>query len=100
LPIRQFVEWMNQQCPELDYGPVSNQNRGSAQWPAQHFAMGVSAGLRALHDAGRIELSYSSDATDIWFLTSVDAHEIRDRISLVRSGGGRRDSHSQQRTGQ
>lgn len=84
LPIRQFVEWMNKHCPELDYGWVSMQNRGSAQWPAQHFSVGISAGLRALHDNGRIELSYSSDATDIWFLDSVAAHEIRESVSLAK----------------
>ena len=84
LPMKKFVEWMNYKCPELDYGPISRQNMGSAQLPAQHFSMGVSAGLRALHEAGRIELSYSSDATDVWFLGRVDAHEIRDRVSLAR----------------
>ncbi|MBS4022305.1 MAG: hypothetical protein KGZ79_07770 [Dethiobacter sp.] len=83
LPIRQFVEWMSVHCPELDYGQISMQSKGSAQWPKQHFSTGISAGLRSLHDMKKIELLYSNDATDIWYLTTVDAHEIKDRVSAV-----------------
>lgn len=87
IPFRQFMEWLNQHCPELDFGEIAKNNIGKAQINTQSLSIGLSAGLRTLHDTGKIKLIYTSDTRDTWFLTKANTHDIHEQISEISIGG-------------
>lgn len=89
IPFKNFMSWLSKNCPELDYGELSRNNRGSAEYNEQHLSLALSAGLRALHDSGKIKLSYIRDAKDIWYLSAATSHEIPDAVSEITLGGGK-----------
>jgi hypothetical protein len=84
-PIRfgSFVTWISETCPELDYGKISVDNCGSGVLDDNRLSVGVSAGLRALHDSGKIKLIYVRDSDDIWRLTKSEIHDIQEYVSDV-----------------
>lgn len=81
-----FAEFMSILSPELDGGEVFNRNKGETTLPSQHLSLGLSSGLRALHDQGIIQLHYQSDALDTWFLTKCSTHEIIREVSEIKIG--------------
>lgn len=89
IPLKDFMAWLSQQCPELDYGELSRSSRGQAEIREQHLSLALSAGLRALHDSGKIKLRYIRDARDIWYLSAAAAHEITGAVSEIIVGGGK-----------
>ncbi|MFW6030659.1 MAG: hypothetical protein ACOCRO_10490, partial [Halanaerobiales bacterium] len=82
--IAEFMRWLNKKCPELDGGVLSRQNKGQANLRNHYLSVGLSAGLRALHDNGIIDLDFKSDSTDIWFLSKAN---YLDRISHIKVRG-------------
>lgn len=86
MPFKDFISWLNQQCPELDYGELSRNNRGQAESREQHLSLALSAGLRALHDSGKIKLGYVRDARDVWYLEPATTHEITGAVSEITVG--------------
>lgn len=84
-----FIEWLNKMGPELDYGPMCIANRGAANIESQHLSLGLSAGLRSLHDRGLVKLEYTRDAADVWYLTESPHHAIPNQISEITIGGFR-----------
>lgn len=86
VPFREFMDWLGRHCPELDGGELSHSNRGQAQGSEQHLSLALSAGLRALHDSGKIKLKNVRDARDIWYLSEVAAHEITDAVTEITVG--------------
>jgi len=83
----EFMGWLNQRCPELDTGDYAVNFAGSAKIEPRNLSIGLSAGLRALHDKGTIKLVRIRDASDVWRLHSVSTHEISDTISDIEIGG-------------
>lgn len=86
LLFRKFLTWLNQHCPELDYGELSQNNRGNSEFRDHHLSLALSIGLRVLHDSGKIKLKYVRDAKDIWYLAPVATHEIVDAVSEITVG--------------
>lgn len=82
-----FMNWLNRTCPELDFGEYAINFRGSGEWQPKTLSVGLSAGLRSLHDQGLLRLIYTPDATDIWQLHRVGTHEIPGQISAIQIGG-------------
>ena len=82
-----FMNWLNRTCPELDFGEYANNFRGSAVLEPRTLSVGLSAGLRSLHDQGLLTLIYTPDATDIWQLHRVGTHEIAAQVSSIEIGG-------------
>ena len=54
IPFQEIISWLGKKCPELDGGELSINNRGKAKHEKQHLSLGLSQGLRALHDSGKI----------------------------------------------
>ncbi|GBF31837.1 hypothetical protein DCCM_0021 [Desulfocucumis palustris] len=86
IAFKDFIVWLNQHCPELDYGELSHNNRGQAVVREQNLSLALSAGLRALHDSGKIKLGYVRDARDVWYLESAATHEITGAVSEIVIG--------------
>lgn len=86
IPFAEFMSWLASVSPELDGGEVFNRNKGETVLPSQHLSLGLSSGLRALHDQGLIELHYQSDALDTWFLTRCNTHKIVMQVSEIKIG--------------
>ncbi|HZK54245.1 MAG TPA: hypothetical protein VFC84_08645 [Desulfosporosinus sp.] len=82
-----FMTWLNRTCPELDFGEYANNFRGSAVLEPKKLFVGLSSGLRALHDQGLVTLIYTPDATNIWQLHRVSTHEIAAQVSSILIGG-------------
>jgi hypothetical protein len=89
LTMADFMEWLRETAPELDGGPLSEMFRGKSSLPTQHLSLGLSSGLRALHDQNIIKLNYVRDARDTWHLTRAPFHEITGQVSqiMIRSEG-------------
>lgn len=83
MQFKDFMAWLGQHCPELDCGELSCNNRGQSETREQHLSLALSAGLRALHDSGRIKLGYVSDARDVWYLEPAATHEITGAVSEI-----------------
>lgn len=45
--------------------------------------LGMSNGLRALHDKGIIQLSHKLDSGDMWFLYEAELHPIKSTVTHV-----------------
>jgi hypothetical protein len=86
MPFKDFMVWLGQHCPELDYGELSRNNRGKAVAREQQLSLALSAGLRALHDSGKIKLHCGRDARDVWHLELAATHEISDAVSEITVG--------------
>ncbi|MBO9128581.1 hypothetical protein [Bacillus sp. 165] len=86
IPFAEFMGWLASVSPELDGGELFNRNKGETILPSQHLSLGLSSGLRTLHDQGVIELHYQSDALDTWFLTRCNTHEIVMEVSEIKIG--------------
>lgn len=84
IPFAEFIDWLGSVSPELDGGEVFNRSKGRSSLPSQTLSLGLSSGLRALHDQGVITLKYQSDAIDTWFLTECKTHEIIMGVSEIR----------------
>lgn len=91
IPFANFMSWLAQASPELDGGEIFNNNKGNTVLPAQHLSLGLSIGLRALHDQGIIELKYQSDSLDTWFLSNCNTHQIVSNVSQIKikTGGNK-----------
>jgi len=83
IPFKDFMSWLSVQCPELDYGVLSRSHMGQASRREQHLSLTLSAGLRGLHDNGKIQLKYVRDAQDIWHLSAAHTHEINGPVSEI-----------------
>lgn len=83
IPFAQFMNWLNRTCPELDYGAIFMANLGAAKWGEQRLTFGLSAGLRTLHDMGRLQMTLTADATDLWHLTPSLNHPISQEVSEI-----------------
>lgn len=83
-----FMKWLAGTCPELDGGPIYINNQGAAVSEEQHLSVALSFGLRALHDAGQIKLDDVRDATNVWYLTEVENHQIPSKVSQISINGG------------
>lgn len=81
-----FAEFMSILSPELDGGEIFKRSNGESTLPIQHLSLGLSSGLRALHDKGVITLNYQADALDTWFLSNCKFHEIVKEISRIKIG--------------
>jgi hypothetical protein len=86
MPFEKFIDWLKTVAPELDGGKINEINRGKATYEKQTLSLGLSSGLRALHDEGVIELNYVSDAIDTWYLQKA-SHTITDKVSEVTIRG-------------
>lgn len=53
-----------------------------------HLCLGLSNGLRSLHDNGHITLSHELDAKEVWYLTEMPNHSIPSTITHVRVNRG------------
>lgn len=53
-----------------------------------HLCLGLSNGLRSLHDNGHITLSHELDAKDVWYLTEMPNHSIPSTITHIRVNRG------------
>lgn len=82
-----FMQWLGNVAPELDGGDICLLNRGKSELRSQYLSLGLSSGLRALHDQKIIHLKRGSDALDTWHLTNVSYHEISELVSeiMIRS---------------
>ncbi|WP_144551320.1 hypothetical protein [Peribacillus simplex] len=89
LPMADFMEWLRDAAPEVDGGTLGEMYRGKSSLSAQHLSLGLSTGLRALHDQNVITLNYVRDARDTWHLTRAPFHEITGQVSqiMIRSEG-------------
>lgn len=70
-----FMDWLMGKCPELKQGIKGND-----------LSLGVSLGLRTLHDQGYITLGYTRDAGDIWHLVRIDTHDIPEDVTEIVIG--------------
>jgi hypothetical protein len=86
MPFKRFMDWLQTAAPELDGGKISQVNRGNSTYEKQTLSLGLSSGLRSLHDEGVIELNYMSDALDTWYLQKA-SHTITDKISEITIRG-------------
>lgn len=86
MPFKQFIDWVKIEAPELDGGKINQVNRGNTSYEKQTLSLGLSSGLRALHDEGLIELKYVSDAIDTWYLQKA-SHAITDKVSEITIRG-------------
>ncbi|MFF2501095.1 hypothetical protein [Peribacillus sp. NPDC058075] len=89
LPMADFMEWLRDAAPEVDGGTLGEMYRGKSSLSVQHLSLGLSTGLRALHDQNVITLNYVRDARDTWHLTRAPFHEITGQVSqiMIRSEG-------------
>ena len=89
LAMADFMEWLREAAPEVDGGAISEMYRGKSSLPTQHLSLGLSSGLRALHDQNVITLNYVRDARVTWHLTRAPFHEITGQVSqiMIRSEG-------------
>lgn len=78
-----FMNWLSETCSELDHGKISMDNSGNGELTDNHLSVGVSDGLRSLHDSGKIKLIYVRDSDDIWSLTKSELHDIQEYVSDV-----------------
>lgn len=69
---REFVEHIKNICPEVER-IIDNQK----------LCIGLSNGLRTLHDFGKLELIYTSDSDDVWQLYRVESHQIRSLVTGI-----------------
>lgn len=72
MPFGDFIVWLQRKCLEFKQGIKGN-----------NVSLGVSSGLRALHDEGLIKMNYISDAIDVWHLFRVDTHEIPENVTEI-----------------
>lgn len=86
IPFMLFMDWVKIAAPELDGGQINQGNRGNSSYEKQTLSLGLSSGLRALHDEGIIELNYVSDAIDTWYLQKA-SHAITDKVSEITIRG-------------
>ncbi len=49
----------------------------------KHLNLGLSNGLRMLHDTGVIEMKYKMDASNVWYLYVMEAHDILTELSHI-----------------
>jgi hypothetical protein len=84
IPFAEFMNWLSNISPELDGGEIFNNSKGAGELPSQTLTLGLSSGLRALHDHKVIELHYQSDALDTWFLTKCNTHKIVMEVSEIK----------------
>ena len=49
----------------------------------KHLNLGLSNGLRMLHDTGVIEMKYKMDASNVWYLYVMEAHDIATELSHI-----------------
>lgn len=87
VPFSTFMSWLNRTCPELDFGEYAINFKGSGVIESKTLSVGLSAGLRALHDTGELTLIYTPDSTDLWHLYRVGTHEIAEQVSAIQIGG-------------
>ncbi|WP_312474707.1 hypothetical protein [Neobacillus sp.] len=83
IPFADFMNWLSTTSIELDGGELFNRSKGAGELPYHQLSLGLSSGLRALHDHKIIELHYQSDALDTWFLTKCKTHEIIMEVSEI-----------------
>jgi hypothetical protein len=83
LAMADFMDWLQEGAPEVDGGVLSEMYRGKSSLPVQHLSLGLSSGLRALHDQKVITLNYVRDARDTWHLTGAPFHEISGQVSQI-----------------
>ncbi|MBN9653285.1 hypothetical protein J0K78_03325 [Halobacillus sp. GSS1] len=86
MPLKQFMDWLHLAAPELDGGKINEVNQGDSPYTKQTLSLGLSSGLRALHDQGLLELKYVSDAIDTWYLQKA-SHDITDKVSEITIRG-------------
>jgi hypothetical protein len=67
-----FMGWLLEKCPEFKEG-INNNN----------LSLGVSSGLRTLHDQDKIELREVKDASHIWHLIQSSLHEIPNDVTEI-----------------
>ena len=84
IPFSRFMSWLNQRCPELDHGAYSQRFSGQEQLHSKHLSVGLSAGLRALHDNKEIVLNLVEDAKELWQLHPIPTHERADQVSSIQ----------------
>ena len=68
----EFVNWLLINCPECKLGIVDKK-----------LSLGLSNGLRLLHDNNIIKLNNVADAKDVWFLFNIITHDFPDRVTHV-----------------
>jgi hypothetical protein len=68
----EFVKWINKNCPECQQG-ISEKS----------LSLGLSNGIRLLHDNHIIELKYIADSIDKWFLYKVINHDFPETVSHI-----------------
>lgn len=83
MQFKKFMDWLVRTCPELDGGEIFTKNVGHAEVEKQKLSVGLSVGLRTLHDRKVIRLEYVKDATDVWHMNGAESHEIADRVSAI-----------------
>lgn len=86
IPFKLFMDWLKEAAPELDGGKINQVNRGNTSYEKQTLSLGLSSGLRSLHDEGVIEIKYVSDALDTWYFQRT-AHAITDKVSEITIWG-------------
>jgi len=68
----EFIEWVKKYCPECQRG-ISEKK----------LPLGLSNGIRLLHDNNIIKLKYIADSIDKWFLYKITNHDFPETISHI-----------------
>lgn len=76
IPFSMFYSWLKDHCPESVFSSTEKSS----------LCLGLSNGLRFLHDRNMIQLFHRPDAREKWKLFPMVDHELRSDVSEIRIG--------------